>query len=48
MILVNCGASQDLQQLLDLKETDRLIVLDSHRCQQACCACPPTCSSVAP
>ena len=46
MILVNCGASQNLQELLQLQHSDRLIILDSHRCCAACqtAASPPAAS----
>ncbi len=31
LILVNCGATEDVAKLLDLQESVRVIVIDSHR-----------------
>ena len=31
LILINCGATEDVARLLDLQENVRVIVIDSHR-----------------
>ena len=31
LILINCGATEDVARLLDLRDSVRVIVIDSHR-----------------